>query len=91
MKQILNQTHHADITTHPDYDIVTAGDLHFSITGGIVKKLLYTVVISLVGSEGAVDVLNLNFSEFELQCTIMPIFCFMTNDIHSRYIWCSTL
>ena len=88
MKQILNQTHHADITTHPDYDIVTAGDLHFSITDGIVKKLLYTIAISLVGSEGAVDVLNLNFSDFEL---CMPIFCLMTNDIHGRHIWCSTL
>ena len=53
----------SDITTHPDYDIVTIGDILYSITDGIVKKLLYTAVISLVGSEGAVDVLKLNFSK----------------------------
>ena len=53
----------SDITTHPDYDIVTTVDILYSITDGIVKKLLYTAVISLVGSEGAVNVLKYNFSE----------------------------
>ena len=56
----------SDITTHPDYDIVTTGDILYSITDGIVKKLLYTAVISLVSSEGAAVVMNLKFSEFEL-------------------------
>ena len=57
------QSNTSDITTHPDYDIVTTGDILYSITDGIVKKLLYTATISLVGSEGAVDVLKLTFSE----------------------------
>ena len=58
------QSNTSDITTHPDYDIVTTGDILYSITDGIVKKLLYTAVISLVGSDGTVSVFNLNFSEF---------------------------
>ena len=55
----------SDITTHPDYDIVTTVDIHvlYSITDGIVKKQLYTAVISHVSSEGAVDVLNFNLSK----------------------------
>ena len=57
------QSNTSDITTHPNYDIVTTGDIIYSITDGIVKKLLYTAVISLVGSEGAVSVLKFNFSE----------------------------
>ena len=57
------QSNASDITTHPDYDIVTTGDILYSITDGIVKKLLYTAVISLLGSEGAVNVLKFNFSE----------------------------
>ena len=57
------QSSTSDITTHPDYDIVTTGDILYSITDGIVKKLLYTAVISLLGSEGAVNVLKFNFSE----------------------------
>ena len=57
------QSNTSDITTHPDYDIVTTGDILYSITDGIVKKLLYTAVISLVSSEGAVSVLKHNFSE----------------------------
>ena len=57
------QSNTSDITTHPDYDIVTTGDILYSITDGIVKKLLYTAVISLVASEGIVDVVKLNFSK----------------------------
>ena len=58
------QSNTSDITTHPDYDIVTTGDILYSITNGIQKKRLYTTTISLVDNEGAVSVLNLNFSEF---------------------------
>ena len=59
------QSNTSDITTHPDYDIVTTGDILYSITDGIQNKLvlLYTTTIGLVDDEGAVDVLNLNFSE----------------------------
>ena len=57
------QSNTSDITTHPDYDIVTTGDILYSITDGIVKKLLYTATISLVGSEGAVNVFKFNFSK----------------------------
>ena len=39
------------------------GDVVYPITAGIVGKQLYTASVSVVGSEGAVDVLNLNFSE----------------------------
>ena len=35
----------------------------FSITAGIERKHLYTATISLVGIEGVVQVLMLNFSE----------------------------
>ena len=57
------QSNTSDITTHPDYDIVTTGDILYSITDGIQKKQLYTTTISLVDDEGAVDAFNLNFSE----------------------------
>ena len=79
------QSNTSDITTHPDYDIVTTGDILYSITDGIVKKLLYTAVISLVGSEGVVSVLKFNISEFELH--FYGNCCFLlTNNIHGRYI-----
>ena len=57
------QSNTSDITTLPDYDIVTTGDILYSITDGIQKKQLYITTISLVDDEGVVDVLNLNFSE----------------------------
>ena len=58
------QSNSSDITTHPDYDIVTTGDILYSITdGGIQENQLYTTTISLVDDKGAVDVLSLNFSE----------------------------
>ena len=60
------QSNTSDITTHPDYDInniLSSVDILYSITDVIVKKLLCTAVISLVGSEGAVGVFKLNFSK----------------------------
>ena len=57
------QSNTSDITTHPDCDIVTTGNILYSITDGIVKKLLCTAVISLVASEGVVRVVKLNFSK----------------------------
>ena len=64
-------------------------DILYSITDGIVKKLLYTAVVSLVASEGVVNMLKLNFSKFELHMLI-TVFC-LINNIHGRYICCSTL
>ena len=66
------QSNTSDITTYPDYDIVTTGDILYSITDGIQKKQLYITTISLVDDEGTVDVLNLNFSEsnFTRVCVI---------------------
>ena len=57
------QSNTSDITTHPDYDIVTTGDILYSITDGIQEKQLYTTTISLVDDEGTVSVLNLDYSE----------------------------
>ena len=78
------QSNTSHITTHPDYDInniLSIVDILYSIADGIVKKLLYTAVINLFGSEGAVDVMKFNFSEFELHCRVL-----LTNNIHGRYI-----
>ena len=58
----------SDITKHPNYTIVESGHLVFDITAGIDRKHLYTATISLVGIEGVVQVLKLNFSEF---CTCL--------------------
>ena len=81
------QSNTSDITTHPDYDIVTTGDILYSITDGIVKKLLCSAVISLVGREGAVDVVKFNFSESSHTHSLcVSVFNFMF-----RYICCSTL
>ena len=48
---------------HPNYTIVEPGHLVFDITTGIERKHLYTATVSLVGIEGVVQVLKLNFSE----------------------------
>ena len=48
---------------HPDYTIVEFGHLVFNITAGIERKHLYTATVGLVGIEGVVQVLILNFSE----------------------------
>ena len=40
-----------------------SGHLVFNITSGIERKRLYTATVSLVGIEGVVQVLKLNFSE----------------------------
>ena len=42
----------------------------FDITAGIERKHLYTATVSLVGIEGVVQVLKLNFSEF---CTCLDL------------------
>ena len=82
---IYPQSNTSDITTHPDYDIVTTGDILYSITDGIMKKLLYTAVISLVSSEGAVDVLNFTFSEPKC-CTLTVCVSFIICSLTFRYI-----
>ena len=50
--------------------ILSIVDILYSITDGIVKKLLFTAAISLVASQGVVNMLKLNFSEFKLD---MPV------------------
>ena len=57
------QSNKSDITKHPDYTIVESGQLVFNITAGIERKRQYTATVSLVGVEGVVQVLVLNFSE----------------------------
>ena len=57
------QSNKSDVTKHPDYTIVKSGHLMFDITSGIERKHLYTATIGLVGIEGVVQVLKLNFSE----------------------------
>ena len=68
------QSNTSDITTHPDYDIVTTGDILYSITDGIVKKQLYRAAVSLVDDEGVVDVFNLNFSESNVGLGGIPVY-----------------
>ena len=51
---------------HPNYTIVESGHLVFNITTGIDRKRLYTATLSLVGIEGVVQLLLLNFSELYL-------------------------
>ena len=53
---------------HPDYTIMESGHLVFDITAGIERKHQYTATVSLVGIEGVVQVLMLNFSEL---CTCL--------------------
>ena len=57
------QSNKSDVTKHPDYTIVESDHLVFNITAGIERKRLYTATVSLVGIEGVVQVLMLNFSE----------------------------
>ena len=45
----------------------------FSITGGIKRKHLYTATVSLVGVEGVVQVLKLNFSELIVSVLVYEI------------------
>ena len=54
----------SDVTTHHDHVKLVTGDLIYSITAGIERKQLYTANIGLVGAEGVVHILKLNFSEF---------------------------
>ena len=43
--------------------IEKTGDVVYPITAVIMGKQLYTASVSVVGSDGVVDALNLNFSE----------------------------
>ena len=43
--------------------IEKTGDVVYPITAGIMGEQLYTASVSVVGSDGVVDALNLNFSE----------------------------
>ena len=45
-------------------------DLVFNVTGGIERKHLYAATISLVGIEGVVQMLMLNFSELGLHVLV---------------------
>ena len=67
------QSNKADITKHPNYIIVESGYLVFNITTGIERKHLYTATVSLVGIEGVVQVLMLNFSELCLYILVYKI------------------
>ena len=62
------QSNKSDVNKHPNYTIVESGHLVFDITAGIERKHLYTATISLVGIEGVVQVLKLNFSELCCLC-----------------------
>ena len=62
------QSNKSDVTKHPNYTIVESGHLLFNITAGIERKHLYTATVSLVGIEGVVQVLKLNFSELRCLC-----------------------
>ena len=48
---------------HAEVMIEKTGDVVYPITAGITGKQLYTASVSVVGSDGVVDALNLNFSE----------------------------
>ena len=55
----------SDVTNHAEMIIQESahGDIVYSVTVGIEVKQLYTTTISVLGKEGIVDVMNLNFSE----------------------------
>ena len=72
------QSNKSDITKHPNYTIVEPGDLVFDITAGIERKRLYTAVVSLVGIEGVVQVLMLNFSELCMHTCLQVRFLSVT-------------
>ena len=63
MFQTYPQSNKSDITNHAKLMIEKTGDVVYPITAGIMGKQLYTASISVVGNEGVVDALNLNFSE----------------------------
>ena len=64
--QTFPQSDASDITSHPDFSIVGSGNVVYPITAGIHRKNFYTATVSVVGHEGVIDVLQLNFSEFVL-------------------------
>ena len=55
----------SDVTNHVEMIIQESahGDIVYPVTVGIEVKQLYTTTIIVLGKEGIVDVMNLNFSE----------------------------
>ena len=64
--QTFPQSNASDVTSHPDFLIVGSGNVVYPITAGIHRKDLFTATVSVVGHEGVIDVLHLNFSKFVL-------------------------
>ena len=66
-QNLVYQTHPqssmSNITSQMEMAIQESGNVVYTITTGIKRKNLYTVAISVVGHEGVVQVLMLNFSE----------------------------
>ena len=56
----------SNITDQMEMAIEESGNVVYTITTGIKGKNLYSAAISVVGYEGVVQVLILNFSEFAL-------------------------
>ena len=67
-QKLVYQTHPrssmSNITNQMEMAIQESGNVVYPITTDIERKNLYTAAISVVGHEGVVQVLNLNFSEF---------------------------
>ena len=63
MFQTYPQLNKSDVTNHAKLMIEKTGDVVYLITAGIIGKQLYIASISVVGNEGVVDALNINFSE----------------------------
>ena len=54
---------YSDVVSYAEVMIEKTGDVVYTITAGIMGKQLYTASVSVVGSDGVVDALKLNFSE----------------------------
>ena len=71
-QKLVYQTHPqssmSNITNQMEMTIQESGNVVYTITTGIEGKNLYTAVISVVGHEGVVQVLMLNFSELFCYC-----------------------
>ena len=66
-QKLVYQTHPrssmSNITNQMEMAIEESGNVVYTITTGIKRNNLYTAAISVVGHEGVVQVLMLNFSE----------------------------
>ena len=80
------QSNLSDITTHSNYMIVREGNLDYLVSAGIERKHRYTTTVGLVGIEGVIKELKVNFSKISL----MYVYGFIPDFIF-RYICCSTL